>query len=426
MMEDELPYDLPQGWRRERIGNLVLKAKQRDPRKAPHERFAYVDVSSVSNESFKITESASLVGKDAPSRARKEIRRDDVLFATVRPTLRRVALVPEKLDGQIASTGYCVLRSDRSKVDPRYLYSFLLTDGFIARMAGLERGAGYPAVRESDVFGSELPLPPLAEQQRIAQVLSTVQSAIEQQERLIRTTTELKQALMQKLFTEGLRGEAQKETEIGLVPESWEVVPLQSVCELVIDCPHTTPKFLTTGVRVARNFNIRDGRFVPEPAFFTSEEQYRDRVRRAVPEPGDVLFSREAPVGEACVIPEGMRLSLGQRTMLIRTDRSRLSPEFLVYSFYSPVLSKHMKSIASGLTVAHLNVADVRSMPLPLPGLDVQNGITDALLAIERKGEHHRTKLTSLQDLFRTLLHELMTGKVRVPKEVTYYTSVRA
>ena len=307
------------------------------------------------------------------------------------------------------------LRAFDGMVDPQYAvfwfwYAFNVGNLYIGR----GNKTTIPNMSRSKLAELQIALPPLPEQQRIAQVLSTVQEAIAQQERLIRTTTELKQALMQKLFTEGLRGEALKETEIGRVPESWEVVPLQSVCELIIDCPHTTPTFLSEGVRVARNFNIRDGRFVPEPAYYTSEEQYRERVRRAVPEPGDVLFSREAPVGEACVIPAGMRLSLGQRTMLLRPDKSRLRPDFLVYSFYSPVLSAYMKSIASGLTVAHLNVADVRSLPLPLPTIEVQEGITDTLLSIERKGEHHRTKLTALQDLFRTLLHELMTGKVRV------------
>lgn len=294
----------------------------------------------------------------------------------------------------------------------KYLMRYYREQGVFMKLS--RRAVNQANYNKNEISVLRIPLPPLAEQKKIAHILSTVQRAIEAQERIIQTTTELKKALMHKLFTEGLRHEPQKQTEIGPVPESWEVVELETVCELVVDCPHTTPKFLPDGVRVARNFNIRDGRFVREPAFFTSEEQYLERVRRAVPKPGDVLFSREAPVGEACVIPDGLRLSLGQRTMLIRADRKRLIPEFLVYTFYSPVVSAHMKSTASGLTVAHLNVADVRRMPLPLPSLSVQSEIAAALLAIDNKGEQHRAKRERLQDLFRTLLHELMTAKTRV------------
>lgn len=142
------------------IGDLVVKAGQRDPRKTPNEEFQYVDVSSVSNLLFKITGAARTLGVDAPSRARKAIKAGDVLFATVRPTLKRIALVPECLDGEIASTGYCVLRTDPQKADPRFLYFHLLTDGFTERMGNLERGANYPAVRDSDVLSSPILLPP--------------------------------------------------------------------------------------------------------------------------------------------------------------------------------------------------------------------------------------------------------------------------
>lgn len=411
-MEDELPYDLPQGWRRERIGNLVLKAKQRDPRKAPHERFAYVDVSSVSNESFKITESASLVGKDAPSRARKEIRRDDVLFATVRPTLRRVALVPEKLDGQIASTGYCVLRSDRSKVDPRYLYSFLLTDGFIARMAGLERGAGYPAVRESDVFGSELPLPPLAEQQRIAQVLSTVQSAIEQQERLIRTTTELKQTLMQKLFTEGLRGEAQKETEIGLVPESWEVVKVMDTGTVVTgSTPSTSREDFYGG-----EYNLISPGDLDVTKYVTMVQKKLTALGfdqcRKLPI-GAVLVGCIGNVGKVGMVADDRSATNQQINAIIPNDKH--NGEFLYYAM--DFHRNRLESLAGKVTIPLVNKSNFERFEIAAPLLNEQVAIAKALDAVDQRVTVAEKKRNALQALFRTLLHELMTGKVRVGAE---------
>jgi len=172
-------FELPSGWEEKPISQVTAKTTQRDPSRTPHQRFCYVDVSSISRELFKITNPTELLGVHAPSRARKEIQENDVLFATVRPTLRRIAIVPAELDREIASTGYCVLRSDPQQLDPRFLYFFLLTDHFNSRMAGLERGISYPAVSDSDVTNSRIPLPPLPEQKAISHSLSAVQRAIE-------------------------------------------------------------------------------------------------------------------------------------------------------------------------------------------------------------------------------------------------------
>ncbi len=271
-----------------------------------------------------------------------------------------------------------------------------------------------PNLSQSKLCELPLPVPPLPEQRKIAGVLGVVQRAIEQQERLLQLTAELKKTLLHQLFTQGLRGEPQKQTEIGPVPESWDVVRLRDLCDPIVDCPHTTPKFQAEGIRVARNFNVRDGRFVTSPAFYTSREEYLQRIKRAEPLPGDILFSREAPVGEACVIPHRMKLSLGQRTMLLRAREGILDAQFMVYCFYAPNVRRRMLASSSGLTVPHLNVADVRDLLVPIPPLCDQQQIATAILTVDNKAECHRKNHAALTALFRTLLHQLMTAQLRV------------
>ena len=116
-MMDGKPYLIPESSTKSSIGKVVVKAKQKDPRKKPDEVFQYVDVSSVSNESFKLTSTTPTLGSDAPIRARKAIETDDVLFATVRPALKRIALVRPELDGAIASTAHCILQCDKAIAD---------------------------------------------------------------------------------------------------------------------------------------------------------------------------------------------------------------------------------------------------------------------------------------------------------------------
>lgn len=98
-------------WQRARLGEVLERTEAINPLDCPEREFEYVDVSSISNKTFRIEQTQRVSGKSAPSRARRIIRADDVLFATVRPTLRRVAIVPEELEGQLCSTGYVPSRS---------------------------------------------------------------------------------------------------------------------------------------------------------------------------------------------------------------------------------------------------------------------------------------------------------------------------
>jgi len=394
-MMDGKPYPLPKTWVESSIGKAVIKTKQRDPRKKPNEVFQYVDVSAVSNTSFKITSEAPTLGSDAPSRARKAIQTDDVLFATVRPTLKRIALVPPELDGAIASTGYCVLRCDKAKADPGFLYSFLITDHFNARMAGLERGASYPAVRDSDVTASWFPLPPLPEQKKIAHILSTVQRAIEAQERIIQTTTELRKALMHKLFTEGLRNGPQKQTEIGPVPESWEVVALGELVNF------------TTG-KLNSNAAVEDGEY---PFFTCSKETFW--IDNYAFDTEAILLSGNNAQAIYSVKHYKGKFNAYQRTYVITVkDTARIS-----YRFLSQMLSRsleRLRVISIGSSTKYLTLGLLLNLHVAIPTYADGVKIGDWLDTTDQKIKEHETKRKMLQDLFRTLLHELMTAKTRV------------
>jgi type I restriction enzyme S subunit len=409
------PYPIPKSWTESSIGEVIVHAKQRDPRKKPHEMFLYVDVSSVSNESFKITNAVPTLGSEAPSRARKAIAVDDILFATVRPTLKRIALVPPDLDGAIASTGYCVLRCDRTRADPGFLYYFLITDHFNARMAGVERGASYPAVRDSDVTTSWLPFPPLPEQKKIARILSTVQRAIEAQERIIQTSTELKKALMHKLFTEGLRNEPQKQTEIGLVPESWEVVELGQLLEIAQY--GMSVKGNTEGNHpILRMTNQVEGRIVERNLQFAeiSDVEFKKfRVER-----GDILFNRTNSldlVGRTAIFDIEGEFVFASYLIRLRTDEKKLNPFLLNCYFNTDEIQARLKSIATrAVSQSNISATRLKGFLVPVPSLEEQGEIVTHANALDRKLGVHRDKLEQLQDLFRTLLHQLMTAKTRI------------
>lgn len=145
-------------WEERLISSLLLKTETIDPKKAPEKEFTYLDVSSVNKDNKKIEEPAVLFGKNAPSRARKVIKTNDVIFATVRPTHCRVAIIPEEFNNQVCSTGYFVMRTN-NQLRPKLLFYFVLTTYFNKSMEEKQRGASYPAVTDSDVKELTIPVP---------------------------------------------------------------------------------------------------------------------------------------------------------------------------------------------------------------------------------------------------------------------------
>lgn len=196
---------IPEEWEVVRFNQCLQKTKQKDPTKKPDEKFTYIDVSAVSNEFFKIVESKTILGKDAPSRARKGIKTGDTIYATVRPYLRRVAFVPSELDGEICSTGYCVLRPKSEEIFHRFVFQLMLTHRVNEYLESLQAGTSYPAISDSDVYQMLIPKPSLPEQQRIAEILSEVDARIETEEAYKAELEQLKRGLMQVLLTGKVR-----------------------------------------------------------------------------------------------------------------------------------------------------------------------------------------------------------------------------
>ncbi|MFN2400157.1 MAG: restriction endonuclease subunit S, partial [Gemmatimonadaceae bacterium] len=157
---------------RVRIADVVGEPHTWNPRSAStNEPFPYIDISSIDAAEKSIRGAVQILPRDAPSRARQLVERNDVLVSTVRPNLNAVAIVPDQLDGATASTGFSVLRPDRERIEARYLYHWVQGQEFIRYLTSRATGASYPAVTERVVRESRMPLPSLAEQRRIAGML---------------------------------------------------------------------------------------------------------------------------------------------------------------------------------------------------------------------------------------------------------------
>lgn len=199
-------------WEEKTLGDVLVKTETIDPTKKPKDEFIYLDVSSVNKETKEIENATVLFGKDAPSRARKLVKKNDVIFATVRPTHSRVALITEEYDKQVCSTGYFVLRA-KEFLNNNLVYYFLLTYSFNKQMEKLQKGASYPAVTDSEVKGIYIPFPKsLNEQKDIVQKLDALSAETKKLEAIyqkkIKDLEELKKSVLQKAFSGELKEKA--------------------------------------------------------------------------------------------------------------------------------------------------------------------------------------------------------------------------
>lgn len=273
-----------------------------------------------------------------------------------------------------------------------------------------------------------IPLPPLPEQKKIAHILSTVQRAIEAQERIIQTTTELKKALMHKLFTEGLRHEPQKQTEIGPVPKSWEVVALGEFYQIKHGFAFDGKFFKPSGEYILMT-----------PGHFHEEGGFRDQGEKtkyftgAIPQ--DYVLAKDDLVvamteqtsgllGSAAFVPEDDRYLHNQRLgLIVDLDTKCLSKDFLFNVFNHPHLRVEVAKTSTGSKVKHTSPTKLRAVKVGIPPtLEEQEEIATALSTTGQKIGVAKNKKAQLQDLFRTLLHELMTAKTRV-HELAFQTS---
>ncbi|MCK4613981.1 MAG: restriction endonuclease subunit S [Thermoplasmata archaeon] len=399
---------LPEEWEVVRLGDVIEKTKQKDPKKAPDWSFKYIDVSSVSRDTLRIQDYKTYEGKHAPSRARKLVQSGDVIFATVRPTLRRVALVNYEFDGHICSTAFCVLRARKDVTIPEHIFNSVARDNFISELGKIQRGASYPAVTDKDVKNQKIPLPPLPEQKRIAAVLSTIQRSKEKTAEVITAAKELKRSMMKHLFTygpvplEGAENVPLKEAEIGPVPEEWGVVRLGEVVNLIMgqSPPGSTYNNIGEGMPFLQG-KAEFGAISPKNIKYTTDP------KKIAPK-GSVLMSVRAPVGDVNISDIDYCIGRGLASISLKKGDNRFLFNLLTY--LKPEIAKE----GTGSTFKAINKSKLQNLKIPLPPLPTQHRIAEILSTIDQKIEAEENKKKALKELFKTLLHDLMTAKIRV------------
>ena len=357
------------------------------------------------------------------------LQRDDVLINKDGAQTGKVGFYDGVFEEAAVNEHVFILRSrDTGALDQHYLYYCVLLPGTRNKIERRITGSAQPGLNSQFVKAVDIPLQPLTKQRKIAAILSGIDTAIEKTEALIAKYQEIKAGLMHDLFTRGVLPNGQlrppreqapdlyQETAIGWIPREWSFTTCSKVCEKIIDCKNRTPPETPDGFPVIRTPNVRNGEFVDADLLYTDEQSYVIWTMRGKPQVGDIVITREAPVGEVCMIPERHPSAcLGQRMMLYRPNQQLIDPRYFFYALQSRQIQNRLDLISGGSTVGHVRVGDIRDLWMFMPeSPKEQKLIASALDGISEKLRSELAKRKKLQQKKSGLMHDLLTGKVPV------------
>lgn len=343
--------------------------------------------------------------------AKSRFEANNVLYGKLRPYLDK-AVVADK--NGICSTDILVL-SPKVGIPSFYLAGLLHSDLFIQHAIQTTHGVNHPRTSWKAIKDFRTIIPPLPEQRKIAAVLFRIQKAIELQEAIIERTRELKKAAMQFVFTHGLRGEKTKETEIGRIPESWEIKTIASLFQMKqgksLSARKRTGEHLKPFLRTANVFWGQLNLSCLDEMDILPSEREALRLRY-----GDLLVCEGGDIGRTAVWKEEISECYYQNHLhRLRRKDGNVNPFFFMYWMETAVnLRGAYGTFGNRTTIPNLSGARLSNFQVPFPGLTEQNNIEEVIAILDRKIILNMSKKSALQALFKTTLNKLMSGEIRV------------
>lgn len=289
-----------------------------------------------------------------------------------------------------------------------YLYYYLLSNDFQKKLLTVAARSAQAGFSKKDISDFPILIPPLPEQKSIVSKLNKAFAAIDKAkanaQQNLNNAKELFNNYLQKVF-ENNNGD-------------WKEKKVIELCDSIVDCINkTAPSVIEkTGFKMVRTTNVRDGKLNLEKVRYVTEETYNKWIRRQVPEVGDILFTREAPMGEVGMLLSNDKVFLGQRIVSYRFNESIAHNHFMLYAFQSSLIKKQIEDLGSGATVKHLRVPHTKEFIFRIPSIKEQKQIVGTLNIISTQTQNlekvYQQKLVHLEELKKSILQKAFSGEL--------------
>ena len=416
---------VPDDWQMVELGTVTdVKGGKRLPKGTEYSdhvtEHPYIRVTDFDSLSVRLSELKYISGDTQEQVARYTISKDDV-YISIAGTIGLVGTIPDGLTGaNLTENAAKIVIRDAEKLLNRYLALWLSSSQGQAEIRLRTTKTSQPKLALMRIKQIPIPLPPLPEQRRIAAVLNAIQDAIAAQEDVIAAARQLKRSLMQRLFTVGpYREPAEtKETEIGEIPAHWESTRIGEMHLDISDGNYASkyPKrtdFVDEGVPFIRSNNMRYSRIIWEDMRYITPEKH-DELKKGHLKEGDILITTRGQLGNVALVSADF-IGCNINAQIVRINGGvQFNPEYLVAAFQHPGMQGQIDRLSTGTTLAQLPIGKLKQLAFPIASIDEQREIGFAAGCIAAKIAAEEDRLTALQTLFKSMLHQLMTGQIRL------------
>lgn len=380
------------GWEYKKLGEVCSpKSKIQRATKCfgASDEILYIDISSIDNSVQEVNSITSFTMSNAPSRAQQKVEYGDIIVSTVRPNLKNVAFIKQHDSNLVASSGFCVLRTT-DDIERNYLFHYITSDIFTQHLMKLTTGANYPAVRDSDVRDSVIPIPPKSTQLAIVSELDKINELIRLKKEQLKDFDNLAQSLYYEMFGDPVENE-----------KGWEVKKLGDICTDITDGDHMPPPKSEFGIPFITISDIdKDTRCLNfENTFYVPEDYYNNLKENRKPQKGDLLYTVTGSYGIPVIVKTDKKFCFQRHIALLRPNKEILSTIFLCYWVLSDGVKFMADKVATGIAQKTVGLNSIRKFSCILPPLSLQHLFAQRIEQIEQEKSEVQKSIQDLETL---------------------------
>jgi type I restriction enzyme S subunit len=357
--------NLKPGWKTWRFDQMATNVNVRIDNPSESGMEHYVGLEHLDSDSLKIRRWGT---PDDVEATKLMFKKGDIIFGRRRAYQRKLGVA--EFDG-ICSAHAMVLRAKPEVVLPEFLPFFMQSDFFMNRAVEISVGSLSPTINWKTMAAQEFALPSIDTQAEMLRILRECEETRLAIDEGAASALQLRKSLLAGIVKQAESNKSYK--------------PLADVCSHIVDCLHRTPKYQPQGFPAIRTTDIEDGILNLSQCYKVPEDELRLQTSRLAPIGGDIVFSREAPMGHAALVPHKVRVCISQRVMHLRV-RAEVSSAYVMELINSPYVRSQVEKFATGSTVKHINVADVKKLRIPMVSYEAQEEFASLLSELREAG----------------------------------------